>query len=116
VSGLVLVLVLAAALLHASWNAVAKKGGDPLTRLALMAAVSALCGAPALFLLPPPNADSWRMLLGSALVHQVYFAFLVQSYRVGDLSVVYPVARGAAPPLVAVGAWLFVGEGLLKHQ
>jgi drug/metabolite transporter (DMT)-like permease len=112
VNALVLGLVLAAALLHASWNAIAKKGGDPLIRVALMAGVSGLCGLPLVLLLEPPAPASWPMLVASALIHQAYFAFLVLSYRAGDLSLVYPIARGAAPPMVALGAWLVAGERL----
>src|SRR5690606_1986164 len=56
--------------------------------------------------------ESFGPLAVSVVVHQLYFGFLVLGYRVGDLSVVYPIARGAAPILVAGGAWLVADERL----
>ena len=109
---LVLSLVLAAALLHASWNALVKAGGDPFVRLALVNAVGGLCALPLLFLVVPPAPDSWPYLFGSIVVHHAYYLALGYGYRFGDLSHVYPVARGIAPPLVAFSAWVFAGESL----
>jgi drug/metabolite transporter (DMT)-like permease len=109
---LVLSLVLAAALLHASWNALVKAGGDPFVRLAVVNAVGGLCALPLLFLVPPPAPDSWPYLFGSVVVHHGYYLALGYGYRFGDLSHVYPVARGIAPPLVAFSAWVIAGENL----
>jgi drug/metabolite transporter (DMT)-like permease len=109
---LVLGLVLAAALLHASWNALVKVGGDPFVRLAVVNAVGGLCAVPLLFLAAPPAPASWPYLLGSVVVHHGYYLALGYGYRFGDLSHVYPVARGVAPPLVAGAAWAFAGESL----
>ena len=109
---IVLSLVLAAALLHASWNALVKAGGDPFVRLAVVNAVGGLCAVPMLFLVGLPAPDSWPYLFGSVVVHHAYYLALGYGYRFGDLSHVYPVARGVAPPLVAFAAWAFAGEGL----
>lgn len=109
---IVLSLVLAAALLHASWNALVKAGGDPFVRLAVVVAVGGLCTLPLLFLVDVPVPASWPYLLGSVMVHHAYFLALAYGYRFGDLSHVYPVARGIAPPLVAFAAWAFAGENL----
>jgi len=106
----VLALVLLAAALHASWNALVKVGGDPFVRLAVLNVVSGLCALPLLFLLAVPAAASWPFLLGSVAIHVAYFVALAYGYRSGDLSYVYPIARGIAPPLVALGAWLTAGE------
>ena len=59
-----------------------------------------------------PNAEAWPFLLGSVAVHQVYFVTVSQQYRFGDLSHVYPISRGVAPLLVAISAFVFVGETL----
>jgi drug/metabolite transporter (DMT)-like permease len=106
----VLALVLLAAVLHASWNALVKVGGDPFVRLALLNVVSGLCALPFLFLVALPAVASWPYLLGSVAIHLAYNVTLAYSYRFGDLSHVYPIARGVAPPLVALGAWLIAGE------
>lgn len=106
----VLALVLLAAVLHASWNALVKVGGDPFVRLAVLNVVSGLCALPLLFLVAAPAAASWPYLFGSMVIHLAYNVTLAYGYRSGDLSYVYPIARGIAPPLVALGAWLTAGE------
>ena len=105
-------LVLAAALLHASWNALVKAGGDPFVRLAVVIAVGGLCTLPLLFVVEPPARASWPYLAGSVVVHHAYYLSLGYGYRFGDLSHVYPIARGIAPPLVACAAWAFAGESM----
>lgn len=108
----VLVLVLLAALCHASWNALVKASED---KLVLQTYVICAPAAPALLaavLLPPMAAAAWPYLIASVLIHNVYFALLLGSYRHGDLSQVYPISRGAAPALVALGAWVWAGEAL----
>jgi drug/metabolite transporter (DMT)-like permease len=106
----VLALVLLAAALHASWNALVKIRGDPFVRLAVLNLVSGLCALPLLLVVTPPAVASWPYLGGSAIIHLAYYVTLAYGYRVGDLSHVYPIARGIAPPLVALGAWLMAGE------
>lgn len=105
-------LVLLAALLHASWNAMAKSGGTPQFSIASYRLISALCCLPLLFLFPLPLAASWPMLLASAIIHTAYYGTLSMSYRTGDLSQVYPLFRGLAPVLVVLGAALFANEYL----
>jgi len=103
-------LVLGAAVLHATWNALIKHGGDPFLRLAVvMLTGSALC-LPFLLVAPPPVAAAWPWLLTSVAIHVAYCSTLCLAYRSGDLSQVYPVARGVAPPAVALLAWLIAGE------
>ena len=109
---LVVGLVLAAAVMHAVWNTVLKVGDD---RLMTMAVVIGVSGLPALALLiwgPPPAPASWPFIGLSVAIHCAYFFFLVQAYRVGDLSHAYPLARGSAPLIVAAGGALFAGEML----
>jgi drug/metabolite transporter (DMT)-like permease len=112
VSPFIVALVLLAALLHASWNAMAKSGGSPEYSIASYRLVSALCCLPILFLFPLPLAASWPMLLASTAIHTAYYLTLSKSYRSGDLSQVYPLFRGLAPVLVVIGAGLFASEYL----
>ena len=116
-SATALALVLCAALLHAVWNVVAKKtGGD--ARFALMAAlllvaVWAPVGAWAAWrVVPLWGGREWGVLLASAIVHVVYFTTLLRGYRLSDLTVVYPVARGTGPVLASLGAVLWLGESM----
>ena len=110
--GVVTAAVLGAAALHATWNALAKSGKDPLVgfvALELAAGGIALVAAPFVGL---PAAAAWPFLVASAVVHVAYQLFLMTSYRVGDLNQVYPIARGTAPLVVALLAVPFAGERL----
>ncbi|MGD9510651.1 MAG: EamA family transporter [Geminicoccaceae bacterium] len=109
-SPLVFGVVLGAAALHAAWNALVKHGGDPFLRLAIVNLTGSAICLPLLPFVDPPVAAAWPWLLASVAIHIGYCSFLCLAYRTGDLSQVYPVARGVAPPLVALLAWLFVGE------
>jgi drug/metabolite transporter (DMT)-like permease len=107
---LIFALVLGAALLHASWNALVKTGGDPFMRLAVVNLVAGACALPFLFVVARPAVVSWPFLFASVVIHHGYYLALGYGYRHGDLSHVYPIARGIAPPLVALVAWAFAGE------
>ena len=108
----VLLLVLLAAVLHASWNALVKAGEDKLVMQTLVISVHGFLAMPLLVFLPLPGPASWPYLAASALIHFVYYAGVIGAYRHGDLSQVYPIARGSAPALVALGAWVVAGEAL----
>ena len=97
----VLVLVLCAAALHASWNALVKAGGDRLVMTTLvMVGPTPVCFA-GLLLLPALQPAAWQFLIASSIIHYVYYALLIGAYTHGDLSQVYPISRGSAPALVA---------------
>lgn len=111
-SAAVLALVLSAALLHASWNAMVKGAGDRWLALGLVALGHLFAGSVAALFLPLPEPATWLYIAASTIIHLGYYYWLSQAYERGDLSTIYPVARGAAPLLVAAGAWVFVGEAL----
>lgn len=106
----VVLLVLLAAFLHALWNALAKSGGQPLLSVASYRGVSSVLCFLALPWVVAPLPASWPLLFASVLVHNVYYFCLAKAYQSGDLSQVYPVIRGAAPLMVALGAAIFLGE------
>jgi len=108
----VFIAVIGAALLHASWNALIKGGADK--RVAMGAVMLghvplALIGA---VMMPLPNVQSLPYLGAGILLHFGYQLFLMQSYRMGDLTQVYPIARGSAPLIVALISVLFLGVRL----
>ena len=111
-SGLVTLAVLAAALMHATWNALVKSDGDRMILLGGMVAVEALICLALLSFFPLPPVSAIPFLIASALLHSTYKLFLLRAYGLGDLSQVYPIARGSAPLLVALFAALFAGEAL----
>jgi drug/metabolite transporter (DMT)-like permease len=106
--------VLAAALLHASWNALAKaasgKAGDVVAVGITAGAIAAL----ALPFLPLPAIASWPQLGASAVIHLAYFKLLEMAYRTGELSVAYPLMRGTPPLVTALGAWALLAEPLSR--
>jgi drug/metabolite transporter (DMT)-like permease len=114
--GLTIGLVLLAALLHASWNALTKAGGDPLISVTIITATGGVCALPLLIWLPLPGPETWKWLLVSACIHYVYQLALVRTYQLGELSQVYPIARGLAPLGVACLAAIGVGEYLEPGQ
>lgn len=111
----VIALVLAAALLHASWNALLKSSQDRLASLSLMTLGAGLGAIPLVLWRPWPQAESWFYILLSGLLHTGYNLFLIRAYRIGDFGQSYPIARGSSPLLVALGAAVFAGEQLGIH-
>jgi phosphonate utilization associated putative membrane protein len=109
-SPLVTALVLGAALLHASWNAIIKSGRDVMFDTALVAAGAAVLSLPLIALVPVPARASWPYLAASVAIHVGYFATLVRAYRIGDLGHAYPLMRGTAPLLVALLGMLLLDE------
>jgi drug/metabolite transporter (DMT)-like permease len=105
-------LVLFAALLHASWNALVKTASDRLLVISAVALAQFLAGIVAVPFVPAPHPASWLAIAVATLFHYAYYVCLLNAYRFGDLSRVYPLARGSAPVLVALGAVFFAGESL----
>ena len=102
--------VLFAALLHASWNLVVKLALDRFLSLFLIQTIMGLLGLAMVAAFPWPKPACLPYAVASGVIHLGYNLFLARSYRTGDLSQVYPVARGAAPLLTFAGAWMFAGE------
>lgn len=97
----VVVVVLVAAFLHAAWNFFVKSGADKALGMTAVVLGHAPFAALAVLVSPLPAPAAWPYVLVGALLHVGYQLFLLASYRVGDLSQVYPLARGGAPLLVA---------------
>jgi len=108
----VFIAVLFAAACHAGWNAAIKRGLDPLAMTVVVSLGAMIVAALALPLVGLPAAASWPWCIASVFVHLGYFAALAESYRLGDMGQVYPIARGSAPLMTAVVTTLFVGERL----
>ncbi|HTK11940.1 MAG TPA: DMT family transporter [Ktedonobacteraceae bacterium] len=114
-SHLILLLVLIAAFLHASWNLLAKRAGNSTGFVWLFSTLSALLYAPAILIFiiierPHLNALQILFIVGTAALHVAYFLFLQRGYAAGDLSLAYPLARGTAPLLSTLGAIVLLKE------
>jgi drug/metabolite transporter (DMT)-like permease len=114
-TGWALTLIVAAAVIHATWNLINKRASGHATFTWLVAVLSALLYAPVTITI----IEVWDlqidlvtvgMIAGSAVLHTGYFVLLNQGYRAGDLSLVYPLARGTGPLLSTMAAILFLGE------
>lgn len=108
--------VLCAALLHAIVNAQLKISADRLVLLAIskLATTAIALGSLPFIEMPPP--DVWPYIFASVVIHTGYFLFLVVAYRLGDLSQVYPISRGAAPLLVGVLGVFLLGDTLSQQN
>src|SRR5579872_4945544 len=108
----VFALVLVAAVLHASWNAIVKAGSDTLLTTVLVAGFGGLVGLLALPFLPPVAGAAWPSIAISTGLEIVYYALIAFAYRHADMSHAYPLMRGIPPLLVAVVSALFLGIAL----
>lgn len=111
-SGLVFVAVIGAAMLHALWNALVKGGTDKTMGMAAVALGHVPLAMIALPFAPAPAVESLPYLGAGILLHVGYQLFLLKSYEVGDLTQVYPIARGSAPLIVALVSVVFLGVTL----
>lgn len=106
----VFLAVLAAALMHAVWNALIKVRLDRFASIQLMTLGMGVAALPALFFVDVPRGPVWIWIVASTALHTGYRLFLVKAYETGDLSLAYPLARGTAPLLTTVGGVLLVNE------
>jgi drug/metabolite transporter (DMT)-like permease len=114
----IVLLLLVAALMHATWNVLLKTASDPLRTAGRSMFVGACVLIPIgligwwISAEPAIPGDAWRLSLISGLLEAAYFIFLSAAYRRGDLSLVYPIARGTAPVLAVGAGVLILGERL----
>ena len=94
--------VLFAAFLHAAWNALLKGGRSKTGGALVLVLVQGVMGLAVAMTQPWPVGEVWLWLIGSGLFHTLYILFLGHAYEQGDLSRVYPIARGAAPMIVTL--------------
>lgn len=111
-SVLVFSAVLAAALLHASWNAMVKGGRDKQLNMVAVVIGHLPLALIAIVFFPLPAPASFPYILAGLSLHLGYQLFLIRAYHAGDLTQVYPIARGSAPMLVAAISVAFLGVTL----
>src|SRR6185437_12729005 len=117
VAPLVVALLLAAALMHATWNALLKSDrSDRLATFGVIMTTGTAMGLCAVPFLPPIEPAAWKYMLLSVAIHLAYYTFLLKAYSYGDLSHTYPIARGLGPLLVALLSGQLVGEHLRSQD
>lgn len=102
--------MLCGALLHASWNALIKAGADKAADTALLHLLAALLSLPVMLWVGLPRPSAWPYIAGSLTFHVGYHLALVGAYRHGELGLTYPIMRGFAPLLVALGSSTLIAE------
>ncbi|WP_027489039.1 DMT family transporter [Allorhizobium undicola] len=115
-SAVVIGLALFAAILHATWNAFLRSGGDRLWTVTVMSFASTAFALPFLFIYPLPVSAAWLYIVLSAVLQVGYSIFLVAAYRYGELGQVYPIVRGTVPLLVTIGAFVITGAKPTLYQ
>jgi len=108
--------VIAAAVTHAVWNAIAHGIKDQTLAFALIGVGGIAAGIPLVIMAAMPHGDCWPYLLGSVAIHVFYNLLLMQCYRLGEFSQVYPLARGTSPLVVTILAAIFIQEHLALPQ
>jgi drug/metabolite transporter (DMT)-like permease len=108
-------LVIVAAFIHASWNILLKRVRGGLSFLWFVDILQGFVFAPWIAWViwsekPTLGFTEWFFIVGSAVIHIAYYFFLQRGYRLGDISLVYPIARGSGPMLSSIVAILFLGE------
>jgi drug/metabolite transporter (DMT)-like permease len=101
---------LAAAILHALWNAALKGGNDRLLDATLLFCVAGTIGLVSTAFAPPLAPEAWKWIVATALLHIPYVWFLVRAYELGELSHVYTIARGLPPVMITALAALTLAE------
>ena len=112
----VFLAVILAALLHASWNALVKGGRDKHLAMAAVVIGQAIFAVPVLLVVPAPDPASYPLMAAGVVLHLGYQLFLLASYRTGDLTQVYPLARGSAPLIVVAVSVVVLGVPLEPLQ
>jgi drug/metabolite transporter (DMT)-like permease len=108
--------VIAAAVTHAAWNAIAHGIKDQTLAFALIGVGGIAVGIPLVIVAAMPRGDCWPYLLGSVAIHIFYNLLLMRCYRLGEFSQVYPLARGTSPLVVSILAAIFIHEHLSPPQ
>lgn len=112
----VFIVVLGAALLHASWNGLVKHSQDKYLSVSAIVLGHVPFAVVTLMFLPFPAPESWPYIIGGVFLHTGYALFLLYSYRLGDLTQVYPIARGTAPLIVTFVSVVFLGVHFSQLQ
>ena len=105
----VFLIILLATIMHAVWNGMVKKHPDKVVAVSAIVFGHVPASIIAIILLPAPSLDCIPYIIASALIHQGYNWYLLSSYKIGDLTKVYPIARGFGPLVATIISILILG-------
>ncbi len=112
----VFIAVIFAAFLHAVWNAMVKNYEDKVISVSAIVFGHVPIAILVMLFLPLPTLESVPYIILSALIHQGYQYYLISAYGVGDLTRVYPIARGSGPIVATIISIIFLGLLISKIQ
>ena len=105
-------LIFFAALLHALWNIIIKSLNNSLVGIAVKVFFQSIIFFPIIFIVQPPQGLTWFYLVCSSILHSIYFILLGSMYNRGDMTVIYPIARGCAPVFVTILSLIFLQDSI----
>ena len=111
----VFIVVIFAALLHAIWNGIVKNYEDKVISVSAIVFGHVPIAILVMLFLPLPTLESLPYIILSALIHQGYQYYLISAYRIGDLTKVYPIARGSGPATATLISIIFLGLLILTE-
>ena len=109
---LIFILILFSALFHAIWSAIIKSSSNPLSLMGITSMMELIVFIPLTFTVPFPSREIWYFLIATVIIHVLYRLNVIYSYKYGDLSYVYPIARGGSSLLIAIISILFLSSAI----
>ena len=109
---LIFILILFSALSHAIWSAIIKSSSNPLSLMGITSIFELIIFIPLTFTVPFPTIEIWYFLIATIVIHVFYRLNVIYSYKFGDLSYVYPIARGGSSLLIAIFSVLFLTSSI----
>ncbi|HBI82136.1 MAG TPA: phosphonate utilization protein [Alcaligenaceae bacterium] len=110
----VMIVILVGAVLHASWNVLIKSSEDKILDTAVIHLFCSFIALPFFIAFGLPSVEAWPYLFASCVIHIAYYFALAHAYHHGELGLTYPLMRGAAPLMVAVGSYIFVDDAAIS--
>ena len=109
---LIFIIIIFSAMCHAVWSAIIKSSSNPLSLMGITSVLELLIFLPLTFYVPFPSVEIWYLLFATIFIHVLYRLNVIYSYKFGDLSFVYPIARGGSSLLIAIISILFLQNSI----
>ena len=108
----VFLLILFAAFCHAGWSTIVKKSGNGLAIMAMTSIIEIIIFLPLIFTVPLPSTNIWFFIFATTILHGFYRYSVITSYKYGDLSFVYPIARGGSVLIIGLISLLIIESNI----
>ena len=109
---LIFIIIIFSAMCHAVWSAIIKSSSNPLSLMGITSALELLIFIPLTFYVPFPSVEIWYLLFATIFIHVLYRLNVIYSYKFGDLSFVYPIARGGSSLLIVIISIIFLNNSI----